>query len=445
MSKKSCDLVLYVNWKKVASNPKSCNDLTYNGSSQTLISSGVGHSFINNTRTDAGSQVVTAKLNSGYAWSNYTDANKTIECTIKKYSLSNASVPSIPSQTYTGSAITPKITVTALNKTLTLNTDYTVSYKNNTNVGTATITITGKGNYTGTKTLTFTISKKSITVPTVSNKTYSGSEQTISAKTGYTLTGTVKATSTGTYNATAKLSDKANTKWSDNTTSDKTINWAILPYNISNSSISSISDLYYTGSAITPKPKVTALRKTLELDKDYKLSYKNNTNVGTATITVTGKGNYTGTKSITFNIKSNKTTYSVKSKDTKYYNIKNKKIYVKLQKGIYKISVTNLTNSLIITGNYDIRNKNNKVITGIDRITTSSKLHLGNTDYQVIIYGDVDKDGSITMSDLYEVYKHIKKKTTLTGEKFSSGDYTEDSKVDMADLYDIYKKIKKKS
>ena len=49
------------------------------------------------------------------------------------------------------------------------------------------------------------------------------------------------------------------------------------------------------------------------------------------------------------------------------------------------------------------------------------------------------------MSDLYEVYKHIKKKTTLTGEKFSSGDYTEDSKVDMADLYDIYKKIKKKS
>ena len=55
----------------------------------------------------------------------------------------------IPSETriYTGNAYTPVVTVKDGSTTLTLNTDYTVSYANNTNAGTATITITGKGKY----------------------------------------------------------------------------------------------------------------------------------------------------------------------------------------------------------------------------------------------------------------------------------------------------------
>ncbi|MCB6994722.1 hypothetical protein LI177_14660, partial [bacterium 210820-DFI.6.37] len=56
-------------------------------------------------------------------------------------------------------------------------TDYTVSYKNNTNAGTATVTITGKGNYTGTKTATFTIKAKAVSglkVSAVANKAYTG-------------------------------------------------------------------------------------------------------------------------------------------------------------------------------------------------------------------------------------------------------------------------------
>jgi hypothetical protein len=42
--------------------------------------------------------------------------------------------------------------------------------------------------------------------------------------------------------------------------------------------------------------------KTLKAGTDYTVAYKNNTNVGTATVTVTGKGSYTGTKSATFKI-----------------------------------------------------------------------------------------------------------------------------------------------
>ena len=66
----------------------------------------------------------------------------------------------IPAQPYTGSAIEPEVTVMDGETTLTLGTDYEVSYSNNTNVGTATVTITGKGNYSGTVKKTFTITPK---------------------------------------------------------------------------------------------------------------------------------------------------------------------------------------------------------------------------------------------------------------------------------------------
>ena len=56
---------------------------------------------------------------------------------------------------YSGSAITPDVTIPGLTK----DTDFTVAYANNTEPGTATVTITGKGNYTGSFTLEFTIKK----------------------------------------------------------------------------------------------------------------------------------------------------------------------------------------------------------------------------------------------------------------------------------------------
>ena len=71
--------------------------------------------------------------------------------------LSGASIAAIPDQTFTGSAITPELVVTLDGRTLTEDTDYTVSYSNNVNAGTATATIVGKGNYAGTKAATFKI------------------------------------------------------------------------------------------------------------------------------------------------------------------------------------------------------------------------------------------------------------------------------------------------
>ena len=58
----------------------------------------------------------------------------------------------------------------------------------------------------------------------------------------------------------------------------------------------------YDGTAKTPSVTVKLDGKTLELNTDYTVAYSNNTNVGTAKATVTGKGNYTGSKTVNFTI-----------------------------------------------------------------------------------------------------------------------------------------------
>lgn len=61
------------------------------------------------------------------------------------------------------------------------------------------------------------------------------------------------------------------------------------------------SNQTYNGSAKTPTPTVT-LNGTTIPSSGYDVAYSNNTNAGTATITVTGKGDYTGTAYGTFTI-----------------------------------------------------------------------------------------------------------------------------------------------
>ncbi len=63
-----------------------------------------------------------------------------------------------------------------------------------------------------------------------------------------------------------------------------------------------IEDKTYTGSVLTQKIIVKDGSKPLIEGTDYTVGYQNNTNIGTATVTITGIGNYTGTIKITFEI-----------------------------------------------------------------------------------------------------------------------------------------------
>ena len=303
--------------------PIQSGTLTYNSTSQTVTWSNYDSSKMTvsgtTSATNAGtySATFTLKDTTKYRWPDGTSTAKTVSWKINQYNISNVDVGSISDQTYTGSAITPvpvlsKILNGSSKYTLVKDTDYTLSYSNNTNVGTATITATGKGNFTGTASTTFKINKASLTVPSQSGTlTYNTASQSPSwsnyDSTKMTVSGTTSATNAGTYSATFTLKSTTNYKWSDGTTTAKTVSWKINQYNISNVDVEPISDQVYTESAITPVPVLSKILNgsseyTLVKDTDYTLSYSNNTNVGTATITATGKGNFTGTKIITFKI-----------------------------------------------------------------------------------------------------------------------------------------------
>ena len=67
--------------------------------------------------------------------------------------------------------------------------------------------------------------------------------------------------------------------------------------------IAAIADQPYSGSAIEPEPAVNVGGKDLVKGTDYTVAWSNNTNVGAvATVTVTGKGNYSGEVAKNFNI-----------------------------------------------------------------------------------------------------------------------------------------------
>ena len=146
--------------------------------------------------TDSGNAIdagtYTAKVTdiAGTKAGNYKlPSNVTKNYTIVPVSLSAAgiAITGADTLTYNGKEQKPGITVTLGDKTLTANTDYTVSYANNINATTdtskATVTITGKGNYKETAGAKFAIKKAALTV-TADNKTIKYGEN----KPNYTAT-----------------------------------------------------------------------------------------------------------------------------------------------------------------------------------------------------------------------------------------------------------------
>ena len=78
-----------------------------------------------------------------------------------------------------------------------------------------------------------------------------------------------------------------------------------IPFTVEPAPLESISVLRteeYTGQAIVPVTTVKANGKKLTGKVDYDVSLEDNTNVGQATVTATGKGNYTGTVTENFEI-----------------------------------------------------------------------------------------------------------------------------------------------
>ena len=94
---------------------------------------------------------------------------------------------------------------------------------------------------------------------------------------------------------------KGDSSHSDYTPSPNTVTVKIDPKGITSVTIDSIPNQTYTGNAIEPPLVVKDGTTTLTKGTDYTVSYPyNNTNAGSASLQVNGKGNYTGTKGATF-------------------------------------------------------------------------------------------------------------------------------------------------
>lgn len=227
-------------------------------------------------------------------------------------SVSNATISAVSSScTYTGSAVCPVPRVTHGDNELTKGKDFEVTYKNNINAGTntATMIITGIGEYSGQVERKFSIAKKSlnsggVSIKSIPAQTYSGSEctpdvvvtygdQTLRKGTDYYLSYSYH-TDAGTANVTV-VGKNANYTGSLSTT------FEIKPVSLASATVSGITDKTYNGAAQTQNVTVKLGGKTLSAS-DYTVTYKDNVKAGIATVVITGRKNYTGTKSATFRI-----------------------------------------------------------------------------------------------------------------------------------------------
>lgn len=132
-------------------------------------------SFVNNVEIGTATAMIRAAGNSNYIGS--LEAKFNIGNNVGGFIVSGYA----PTYPYTGSAITPAVTVESGSTRLQQGTDYTVSYENNVDAGSASIIVKGAGKYTGTQTVNFIIEPRSIQVcdtTEVEDKTYTGDAYT---------------------------------------------------------------------------------------------------------------------------------------------------------------------------------------------------------------------------------------------------------------------------
>lgn len=279
--------------------------LSYNGGSQFGVDNDEGYTLYGTTyATVVGSYVAYAKLNNNYIWSDGTTEQKTIRWSIKTKS-EKISIPLGRTYEYDGKSkvgVNPSkyyslSGTTSEKKPGTYTVKATLCQPDNKNIRYAW----SDGSSTA-KTIKWSILVV-VDIPAGKTFTYDGkSHNGVDTGDDYTISGTKSATNAGSYKVTAKLKSTAGYIWSDGTTEQKTISWKINKRAIGKTDILGINAKTYTGNALMQSPTLKFGGKTLKNGTDYTLTYKNNKNVGRASVTISGCGNFNGSVTKTFNI-----------------------------------------------------------------------------------------------------------------------------------------------
>lgn len=306
----SCSLTFSITARPVSTLKITVPSVTYNGKAQKpavtvkynnyKFKNGTDYTLSYKNNTKIGTATVTVKGKGKLS------GTKSVTFKINAKPIKNAVITYNNSLTYNGSTLSPAVTVKYGNATLKKNTDYTVAYSNNVNAGTGTITITGKGIYGGSVKKTFTIKKLGISATAVSgtgNKVYTGSAikpvpavkaggRTLKNGTDFTVsyknntepgTATLKVTGKGNYSGSVSKTFKITAR-------------AINDVEVT------VPDTVFTGVQVRPDVVVSYGNYQFINNSDYTLSFKDNVNIGTASVVVTGKNHLSGSRTVTFPI-----------------------------------------------------------------------------------------------------------------------------------------------
>ena len=240
--------------------------------------------------------------------------------------MSKVSVKGLKNQTYTGNPVEPAFTVKHGKNTLVEGTHYTVSYEDNTKVGTAYVVLTGINGYSGQKRVSFKITGQNIKNAKIkemwwrTSGQYNGHEQTLQCTLKIKVGGVEKTLVENTDYTVSYLNNvnagKAFIIFTGINGYTGTLKkaFSISKYYINNDYMgwidieSDITAPYRKGGS-KPKPTIVFRGVLLEEGVDYTLTYKNNKGINDGKssskvpiVVVKGKGNFAGSKSISFEI-----------------------------------------------------------------------------------------------------------------------------------------------
>ena len=370
---------------------------------------------------------------------NYTVAvTGSATLSIKKMPLSRAAitVAAIPDQEYTGSAITPALTVTNTEngEILEEGSDYEVSWTGNVDGPIATGTLTALGdNYSGTKTgfsfnVRQSIANAQITFTGVDNLVYTSNEQkpaTITVKVGNTtLTETTHYTvsySNSNTDVAAEAATVAGTVTVTITgvgtggysgTATKTYEIAPKAVAAADIELGAITNPTYTGSPVKPTYASVTAGGLLATTDDYEITdaSTNATAANGATATLTLKRNFTGSKPITYTITQKPVTPTVtlaqeagSAADTYVYSKSNITPAVTVKDGDVTIDPTNYTleydNDDDATNDPELQNKGAKKV----RVLAKAVADGGNYSFTAPVskeYTVAARPLTVTVADL---------------------------------------------
>lgn len=267
----------------------------------------------------------------------------------------------IADQQYTGGVVKPEISLSYLGEitqSLKEGRDYTISCSSNVAVGTAAMTITGTGDFEGTINTSFLIkgNMANASVAKIPVQQYTGAAVTplptviFAGKTLVNGTDYEVDYRENVDRGTAYLIITGTGDWY---VGSQTVEFIISREFSAQMNIAGLASAYtYTGKAITPSVRVTDYGGVLTEGIHYKLNYSTNVNAGTAKVTVTGIGEYSGSKSASYKI---------------------------IERNIGQCAVTNIGN----------QNYTGKKITPTVKVTYGGKTLKAGTDYTIVYTNNI--------------------------------------------------------